>query len=112
MTDYSHALLGTPESLEGGGPPVGILSRSQYRSRHVLLHDGDVLVAYTDGLVEALNPQQEEFGEERLSDIVRSSHSLSAAEICNRIATRLQAFVAESPQWDDITLVIMKVKLH
>jgi serine phosphatase RsbU (regulator of sigma subunit) len=102
--------LGMPESLAGGGPPVGIFARSEYRSEYVLLHDGDVLVAYTDGLVEALNPQQEEFGEERLSDIVRSSLSLPAAEICNRIATRLQAFVAESPQWDDITLVIMKVK--
>ena len=107
---FSDALLGTPESLEGSGPPFGILARSQYRSEHVLLHDGDVLVAYTDGVFEALNPHQEEFGEERLSDIVRSSLSLSAAEICKRIAERLQAFVAESPQGDDITLVVMKVK--
>jgi phosphoserine phosphatase RsbU/P len=104
------ATAGNAEGLEGGGPPVGIFARSQYRSEHVLLHDGDVLVAYTDGLVEALNPQQEEFGEERLSDIVRSSLSLMASEICKRIATRLQAFVAESPRWDDITLVIMKVR--
>ena len=102
--------LGATESLECGGPPVGIFAQSQYRSEQVLLHDGDVLVAYTDGVVEALNPQQEEFGEERLRDIVRSSLSLSAAEICKRIAERLQAFVAESPQWDDITLVVMKVK--
>ena len=102
--------LSTTESLECGGPPVGIFARSEYRSEHVLLHEGDVLVAYTDGVVEALNPQQEEFGEERLRDIVRSSLSLSAAEICKRIAERLQAFVAESPQWDDITLVVMKVK--
>ena len=103
-------VLGTTESLECGGPPVGLFARSQYRSERVLLHDGDVLVAYTDGVVEALNPQQEEFGEARLSDIVSSSLSLSAAEICKRIAERLQAFVAESPQWDDITLVVMKAK--
>jgi serine phosphatase RsbU (regulator of sigma subunit) len=68
------------------------------------------LVAYTDGVLEALNPQQEEFGEKRLREIVRSSLSLSAAEICKRIAERLQAFMSESPQWDDITLVAMKVK--
>ncbi len=61
-------------------------------------------------LVEALNPQREEFGEERLSGIVRSSLSLSATEVCQRITARLQAFVAESPQFDDITLVVMKVK--
>ena len=108
-TSPAHC-LGTPERLEGGGPPIGIFAQSQYRSEHVLLHNGDVLVAYTDGVVEALNPQQEEFGEERLNDIVRSSLSLTAAEICKRIAARLQAFVAESPQWDDITLVVMKVK--
>jgi serine phosphatase RsbU (regulator of sigma subunit) len=108
-TSPAHS-LGTAESLEGGGPPVGIFAQSEYRSEHVLLHDGDVLVAYTDGVVEALNPQQEEFGDERLSDIVRSSLSLGAEEICKRIAERLQAFMAESPQWDDITLVVMKVR--
>ncbi|SPE31945.1 putative Phosphoserine phosphatase [Acidobacteriia bacterium SbA2] len=98
------------ESLECGGPPIGILARSQYQSEHVRLHAGDVLVAYTDGVVEALNLREEEFGEERLSDIVRSSLSLGAVNICKRIAEQLQAFVAESPQRDDITLVVMKVK--
>jgi sigma-B regulation protein RsbU (phosphoserine phosphatase) len=107
MSDHGP---GAPERLECGGLPVGLLARSQYRSEHIPLHGGDVLVAYTDGVVEALNSQQEEFGEARLSDIVRSSLSLNAAEICKRIAERLQAFVAESPQWDDITLVVMKVK--
>ena len=93
-----------------GGPPVGILAQSQYRSEHVLLHDGDVLVAFSDGIVEALNPQQEEFGEERLSDIIRSSLSLTAAEICKMTAERLRAFMAEYSQWDDMTLVAMKAK--
>ncbi|SPE31926.1 hypothetical protein SBA2_640017 [Acidobacteriia bacterium SbA2] len=45
-----------------------------------------------------------------LRDIVRSSLSLSATEICKRVAERLEAFMAENPQWDDITLVVMKVK--
>jgi len=108
-TSPAHGLT-TTESLECGGVPIGIFAQSQYRSEHVLLHGGDVLVAYTDGVVEAQNPQQEEFGEERLSDIVRSLLSLSATEICKRIAERLQALVAESAQWDDITLVVMKVK--
>jgi serine phosphatase RsbU (regulator of sigma subunit) len=98
------------ETLECGGPPVGILARSQYRSEHVLLQEGDVLVAFTDGVVEALNPQQEEFGVHRLSDIVHSSLCLSAAGICKRITERLQAFIAESPQPDDITVVVMKLK--
>jgi phosphoserine phosphatase RsbU/P len=102
--------LSTTERLEGDGPPVGIFAESQYPSKRVNLLDGDVLVAYTDGVVEALNAQQEEFGEERLSSIVRSSLSLSAKEICKRITEQLQAFVAANPQSDDITLVIMKAK--
>jgi serine phosphatase RsbU (regulator of sigma subunit) len=96
--------------LESGGPPVGILAGSQYRSEHVALHDGDVLVIFTDGVADALNAQNEDFGEERVADIVRSCVALGAAEICGRIAAGLQTFVAESPQWDDITLVVMKVK--
>jgi serine phosphatase RsbU (regulator of sigma subunit) len=102
--------LDTAESLRDGGPPVGILARSEYRSEQLRLHGGDVLVAYTDGVIEALNPQQEEFGEARLSGIVRSSLALGAADICKRITSRLQDFVAEGPQWDDITLLVMKVK--
>jgi serine phosphatase RsbU (regulator of sigma subunit) len=107
-TSPAHS-LSTAESLEDGGPPVGMFAQSQYQSEHVLLHDGDVLIAYTDGVTDALNLQQEEFGKERLSAIVRLSLSLSAAEICKRIAERLQVFVAENPQWDDITLMVMKV---
>ena len=58
---------GATESLECGGFPIGIFERSQYRSGHVLPRDGDVLVAYTDGVVEARNPQKEQFGEGVLS---------------------------------------------
>ena len=68
-----------------------------------------MLVIYTDGVSDALNARQKDFGEERLSDIVRSVRALGASEICTRIAEALQAFVADSPQWDDITLVVMKV---
>ena len=100
---------GTAERLECGGPPVGVLAGSQYQSEQVVLHDGDVLVVYTDGVADALNATKEDFGEGRLADIVGSSLALSAAEICKRITDRLQAFVVDSPTWDDITLVVMKM---
>lgn len=100
----------TVEKLEAGGPPVGIFPLGQYTSEQVLLRDRDVLVAYTDGVIEAINSQEEEFGVKRLCDVVRSSLSLSAADICKRITEQRQAFVAESPQADDMTIVVMKVK--
>lgn len=101
---------GAVEKLEGGGPPVGIVAGSQYQSEHVALYEGDVLVVFTDGVADALNARKEDFGEERVADIVSSCVALGAAEICGRIADELQTFVADSPQWDDITLVVMKVK--
>lgn len=67
-------------------------------------------MVYTDGVVDAVNTGNEAFGEKRLADIVRSTLALGAAEICTRMSERLQAFVADAPQWDDITLVVMKVK--
>jgi serine phosphatase RsbU (regulator of sigma subunit) len=99
-----------PERLDGGGPPVGVFPQSQYRSDQVLLRDGDVLVAYTDGVIEAQNPQQEEFGEDRLRHIVHRSLPLTAAQICERVQEGLRVFMVENPQSDDITLVVMKVK--
>jgi serine phosphatase RsbU (regulator of sigma subunit) len=99
----------TVEKLDGGGPPVGILAGSQYQSEHVVLHDGDVLVVFTDGVADALNVQKEDFGEGRIADIVRSCVALGAAEICGRIAEELQTFVANTPQRDDMTLGVMKV---
>jgi serine phosphatase RsbU (regulator of sigma subunit) len=98
------------ENLEGGGLPVGLLADSQYQAGHLQLHLGDVLVAYTDGVVEAFNDQEEEFGEERLKDVVRSSTSLTAAGICGQVAERLKAYVSDTPQSDDISLIVMRVK--
>jgi serine phosphatase RsbU (regulator of sigma subunit) len=98
------------ESLAIGGPPVGILAHSEYRSARVHLSEDDVLVAFTDGVIDALNREEEEFGEERLIDAVGASLSQSAADICGSIAEQLRIFVADNPQWDDITLVVMKVK--
>jgi serine phosphatase RsbU (regulator of sigma subunit) len=100
----------TAEMLDSGGPPLGIFAATQYTSGQMLLQEGDVLVLYTDGVSEAVNAGQEEFGEERLRDVVRASLSLSAAEICQNVLDRLDAFTSGSLQWDDITLVVVRVK--
>jgi serine phosphatase RsbU (regulator of sigma subunit) len=102
--------LRTIKTLNPGGPPVGVLPNSRYRSERILLHDGDVLVAYTDGVVEAQNLLHQEFGESRLCEVVRSSLSLSAADICKNLAEALEEFLGEAPQSDDVTLVVMKVQ--
>jgi sigma-B regulation protein RsbU (phosphoserine phosphatase) len=96
--------------LDNGGPPLGLFSDSQYRSGRVCLQEGDVLVLYTDGVLDAANTEHDQFGEERLRKTVRASLSLSASEICRRVVDQMDAFSAGSPQWDDVTLAVVKVK--
>lgn len=97
-------------TFDKGGPPLGILAGSPYACGTTTLKEGDVLLLYTDGVVDAANAEQEQFGEQRLHDIVHASLFLSATEICQRVADRVQAFTAGMPQWDDITLAVVKVK--
>jgi len=99
-----------PEVLDKGGPPLGLFSATQYVSGHTVLQEGDVLVLYTDGVLDASNAEEEQFGEERLRATVRASLSRSSAEICRNVIDRLNAFTSGSPQWDDITLMVVKVK--
>lgn len=102
----AHAAL---ESLDSGGPPLGLFPKTQYRPAQVPLHDGDVLVAYTDGAVEALNLREEEFGKERLAQVVWEQFSAPATTICENIQRSLSSFVGDRAQFDDITLVVMKL---
>ena len=70
---------------------------------------GDMLALYTDGVTESLNGTQEEFGEERLIELLRRNRSLPASEIAQSVVEEVQRFSAEK-QYDDITLIIAKGK--
>lgn len=98
------------ETLEQGGPPLGLFPGTRYLVGQISLQEGDVLVLYTDGVSEAANEQGEEYGEERLRHVVRSSISLSASQVCQEVVRQLDQFTGSSPQWDDMTLAIVKVK--
>jgi serine phosphatase RsbU (regulator of sigma subunit) len=99
-----------PGLLDKGGPPLGLFPATQYLSGHTALQEGDVLVLYTDGVLDALNAEQQRFGEARLTEVVRASLSQTSAEICRSVMDRLDAFTSGDPQWDDITLMVIKVK--
>jgi len=96
--------------LDKGGPPIGMFRRPQYQCGQIPLQESDVVVFYTDGITDAVNQELSQFGEERLRESVGRSLLLSAPEICQRIREHLQTFTGATPQWDDITLAVMKVK--
>jgi sigma-B regulation protein RsbU (phosphoserine phosphatase) len=65
-------------------------------------------VLYTDGVTEAINDKDEEFGEERLLRVIAENRGLPAEEILERILDAITAFAGERPQFDDITLMVLR----
>jgi sigma-B regulation protein RsbU (phosphoserine phosphatase) len=102
-----HA-AGTMENLASGGLPLGIMPEAFYREGHTQLQPGDVLVAYSDGVSEAVNPAGEEFGAQRLYEVIARNLDASAAGIRDRIEAALSKWAQGTPAADDITMVIVK----
>jgi putative ABC transport system permease protein len=97
------------EELSIGGTVVGMFPEAEYEEGLVELHAGDVLVVFTDGVPEAHNPAGEEFGEARLKEVVGAALGLSAADITAQISAALRSWIQDAEQYDDMTLVVMKV---
>ena len=99
---------GTMEQLAAGGLPLGIMGDAEFREGRTQLRPGDVLVIYSDGVSEAVNPNGEEFGPTRLYEVVARNLDASAGGIRDRIESALTKFCQGTPAADDITLVIVK----
>jgi serine phosphatase RsbU (regulator of sigma subunit) len=99
---------GSFETLEGGGMILGILPKAGYQERRAALATGDVLVLFSDGVTEAPDPRGEEFGEQRLADLVRSLRDRPASEIVEQIHKAVVAFSEGAPAADDITVVVAR----
>ena len=95
--------------LETGGPPVGLFRFSQYKQDEMVLQSGDLLVLFTDGVSEAENPAEDEWGEEALIEAARGSKGLPPLETIARIMHAADDFAAGAPQHDDMTLVVARV---
>jgi sigma-B regulation protein RsbU (phosphoserine phosphatase) len=89
---------------------LGLFEDATYSQDTIQLASGDLLIAYTDGLTEALNAQGEEFGEARLRALAEDLQDSSAQEACDAVVRQVQKWIANAPQHDDLTLVVLKVK--
>ncbi len=98
------------EQLSVGGTVVGMFPEMGYEEATVELYPGDVLLAFTDGVPEAQNPESEEFGEERLQQLLRQSAHLPADEISARISAEMKNWIRDAEQYDDLTFIVMKVR--
>jgi len=97
-------------SIDGAaGLPLGIDDSVEYRDRTITLSPGDRVVFYTDGIVEATNPEGEQFRTERIDRILETSCRKGAAEIRDQLLAHLQEFTQEAPPVDDQTVVVASV---
>lgn len=99
---------GRIERLETGGLPLGINMERSYESASVTLDPGDLLLIYTDGVVEAFDVDDVEYGEPRLRSLLLAVPSESAAETLQRLMGDVDAFVGPARQHDDVTCLVLR----
>jgi serine phosphatase RsbU (regulator of sigma subunit) len=100
---------GSVEKLEGTGVILGILPIAQYEQKSCQLEIGDVVVLFSDGVTEAVRPDaDEEFGEDRLGQVLAELKNEPVQSIIDSINQRVQEFTRGAPPADDITLVVAK----
>ncbi|MBW2185907.1 MAG: SpoIIE family protein phosphatase [Deltaproteobacteria bacterium] len=97
------------EELDAEGLILGIQTEVTFEEQHCQLHPGDILVMYTDGIVEAENNNEEMFGMDQLKNAILDSASLSAQEIIDQTMSLARMFQGRRHFNDDVTMVVLKI---
>jgi len=96
--------------IESSDLPLGSMKKVEYESVTFDLNEGDILIFHTDGLIEALNTDEEMYGTERLNESVsKIPDSSTAAEVIQSLVEDVHNFVGEAEQYDDLTIVVIKI---
>ncbi len=96
--------------LEAGGTVIGSWPSVVYEQQTLELKPGDLLVIFTDGITEAMNAAEEEFGEQRLAGVLEGARELPVGDVIQRILDAADAFAAGQQQYDDLTLVVLRAQ--
>lgn len=95
-------------SIEATGLPLGMFSSGQYPVKKMQLAKGESLFLYTDGLTEARDPSNAEYGASRLARLVGESHALSPQALAGACVADLKAFLSGAPKTDDLTIMVIR----
>jgi len=102
--------------LNPRGFPIGLnlgdsrTFRKNIVNEKISLNKGDLLLVYTDGITEAMNPEREEFGEDRLLEVIKKFNSLTTDEFADKFMEEIRNFTRGHTQNDDITFIVIKEK--
>jgi serine phosphatase RsbU (regulator of sigma subunit) len=99
---------GQIEWLHGGGPILGILSKAPYEEKRSRIGPGEFVVLYSDGVTEMTDPGNEEFGEQRLAQVLAGRRAETASALVDALRAELSQFAAGANPADDLTLVVAK----
>ena len=99
---------GQVERLDRGGLPLGLMRNAPYECGQTVLEQGDLLLVFTDGLVEAEDHQEQEYGEQRMLATLYNDRGKSAPEVLRSLMTSADQFVGLAPQHDDITCLVLR----
>jgi len=105
---HYRAADGTTEFLETTGQIMGPFPNEIFKTENFMMKPGDVLFLYTDGVSEAMDQQEQFYGEDRIRDIVSANHALSAKEITQNVLEDVQKFSSLGTQSDDKTILTIK----
>jgi serine phosphatase RsbU (regulator of sigma subunit)/dihydrofolate reductase len=95
--------------LGDGGPVIGLLRGALYKEQILHLLPGDILLAFTDGISEAMNASEDEWGEDRMIAEAQAHADLSAEELLQHLFRAADAFAAGATQHDDMTIVVLRL---
>ncbi len=95
--------------LGDGGPVLGLLAGAAYKEQLLHLRPDDILLAFTDGISEAMNAAEDEWGEDRMIAEAQAHANLNAEQLLQRLFRAADAFAAGAPQHDDMTIVVLRL---
>ncbi len=99
---------GKINKLDVGGTVLGFLEHSNYEEEIISMRPGDILVIYSDGITEAVNPEEEDFDEWRLEEVIKKYSNKTSQEIIDKIIKEVKNFTSNDFQQDDMTLLVVK----
>jgi sigma-B regulation protein RsbU (phosphoserine phosphatase) len=94
--------------LEAAAPPVGLFPGGEFQSAHIDLIEGDLLIFYTDGISEAMNNSEQEWGEDSLIEVAQKMGNVPPSVLLEEIFRAADEFTAGAPQHDDMTLIVFR----
>ena len=100
---------GALHKVDTEGLPIGVEKNTRYAQKRFKLNEGDLLILYTDGIVEAMNAEGQQYSLLSLRNVIENNASLPVTELLETIRSDLENFVGKSRQHDDQTLMLMQV---